>query len=111
MVMRTLYGDTVVTSTALGKPRLWMQPYTVFSLLIKTQTQEMSLLRPPYCSLLSFSQREGRQTRIGPLRGAGLGLGAPQRAAVLGCRSFIRSAAETEPICKSGFQQGSKIPK
>lgn len=110
-VIRILYGDTIVTSTALDKLQLWMRPYSVLSLLLTIWAREMSLLRPLHCSLLSFSQREGRQPRIGPLRWARLELGAPQRAEVFGCRSFIQSAAKTEPVRKSGFQQGSKIPK
>lgn len=74
----------------------------------------MAFLRQQRCSLLSFSQTEGRQPEIKSpevSQATDLGLAAPQRAAVFGCRSFIQSAVKTEPVCKSGFQQGSKIPK
>lgn len=35
-VMKTLYGDTVVTSTALDESQLWIWPCKLFSLPLKS---------------------------------------------------------------------------
>lgn len=110
--MRTPYGDPVVASTALDECQLWIQPYIMFTpqkVGAKDGFPEAAALL-----LVFLLPDRGRQPEIKSpemSQATDLGLAAPQRAAMFGCRSLIQSAVKTEPVCRSGFRQGSKIPK